>query len=217
MPESATARCHCGGVELQATFPSRFCAHCYCWSCRTAHAAGVVTWIGFKRSQVRFTKGEELLRDYESSPGVRRKFCGRCGTRMAFESEHGDWAERTGDGHWRIFGRSDDTIKVAGKRFGPAEIEEVVLMVPGVRDAAAIGVPDPVKGSALVVMVVPADGAADPADLSAAVDAAGGLPYTRTAKLMRRAIRAVYLGDDPGDLSGMDNADGLEAVAAVKP
>ncbi|HEX4781910.1 MAG TPA: GFA family protein [Usitatibacter sp.] len=93
MPESAVARCHCGGVEIEATFPSRFCAHCYCWSCRTAHAAGVVTWIGFMRSQVRFSRGEALVRDYESSPGVRRKFCGRCGTRIAFESVHDNWQD----------------------------------------------------------------------------------------------------------------------------
>ena len=92
MPE-ALARCHCGGVEVVAALPSRFCAHCYCWSCRTAHAAGVVTWIGFKRAQVRFAKGEDLVRDYESSPGVRRKFCSRCGTRLAFESAHGNWAD----------------------------------------------------------------------------------------------------------------------------
>lgn len=92
MPE-AIARCHCGGVEIAAAPPSRFCAHCYCRSCRTAHAAGVVTWIGFKRAQVRFTKGAELVRDYESSPGVRRKFCSRCGTRLAFESAHGRWAD----------------------------------------------------------------------------------------------------------------------------
>ena len=93
MPESATARCLCGGIEMVASFPSRFCAHCYCFSCRTAHAAGVVTWIGFKRAQVRFAKGEDLARDYESSPGVRRKFCGRCGTRIAFESEHNNWGD----------------------------------------------------------------------------------------------------------------------------
>ena len=92
MPDKGTARCHCGGVELEVTFPSRFCAHCYCWSCRTTHAAGVVTWIGFMREQVRFTKGESLVRDYVSSPGTRRKFCTSCGTRLAFESEHGDWA-----------------------------------------------------------------------------------------------------------------------------
>ena len=92
MPDSATARCHCGGVEMVAAFPSRFCAHCYCFSCRVTHASGVVTWIGFKRDQVRITKGAELVRDYFSSPGTRRKFCTNCGTRLAFESEHNDWA-----------------------------------------------------------------------------------------------------------------------------
>jgi hypothetical protein len=88
-----TLRCHCGGVEIAAEFPSRFVAHCYCESCRTTHAAGVVTWIGFKRSQVEIVKGRELLRDYESSPGTTRKFCGHCGTRMAFESSRGRWAD----------------------------------------------------------------------------------------------------------------------------
>lgn len=92
-PGTAIARCHCGGVEAQAAFPSRFCAHCYCRSCRTSHAAGVVTWIGFKRSQVRFTRGEDLLRAYESSPGTIRRFCTVCGTRFAFESSHGTWAD----------------------------------------------------------------------------------------------------------------------------
>jgi hypothetical protein len=89
----ATLRCHCGGVEISAAFPSRFCAHCYCWSCRTTHAAGVVTWIGFKRAQVKFVKGEDLVRNYVSSKGTTRKFCTQCGTRLAFESAHGNWAD----------------------------------------------------------------------------------------------------------------------------
>ena len=93
MSDSALARCHCGGVEIVATFPSRFCAHCYCFSCRTTHAAGVVTWIGFLRSQVRIAKGAELVRDYVSSKGTRRKFCTQCGTRLAFESEHRGWQD----------------------------------------------------------------------------------------------------------------------------
>lgn len=92
-PGTAVARCHCGGVEIVAAFPSRFCSHCYCWSCRTSHAAGVVTWIGFKRSQVSFARGADLLRDYESSRGTHRRFCGACGTRMTFESSHGPWAD----------------------------------------------------------------------------------------------------------------------------
>lgn len=87
------ARCHCGGVEMVAAFPSRFCCHCYCHSCRVTHAAGVVTWIGFKSSQVRFARGAELVRDYVSSKGTRRKFCTNCGTRLAFESGHGRWAD----------------------------------------------------------------------------------------------------------------------------
>ena len=93
MADEGIARCHCGGVEMRATFPSRFVAHCYCFSCRTTHAAGVVTWIGFKRAQVTITQGVDLIRDYVSSPGTRRRFCTRCGTRLAFESEHGAWKD----------------------------------------------------------------------------------------------------------------------------
>ena len=93
MPETGRLRCHCGGVEIEVTFPSRFCAHCYCWSCRTSHASGLVTWIGFKRPQVRFLQGEDLLSDYLSSPGTHRRFCSRCGTRMTFESEKGNWKD----------------------------------------------------------------------------------------------------------------------------
>jgi hypothetical protein len=93
MTDYAIARCHCGGVELKVQFPSRFCAHCYCESCRRTHASGVVTWAGFPRSQVTITKGQELIRDYLSSPGTHRKFCGHCGTRLMFESDRGKWAE----------------------------------------------------------------------------------------------------------------------------
>jgi hypothetical protein len=94
MPESAIARCHCGGVEITAQLPSRFVAHCYCQSCRTAHAAGSVTWIGFKRNQIAITRGEELINNYESSPNTWRKFCTQCGTRLAFESKReAQWAD----------------------------------------------------------------------------------------------------------------------------
>jgi hypothetical protein len=53
----------------------------------------VVTWIGFKRAQVTFVKGEDLVRNYVSSKGTTRKFCTQCGTRLAFESAHGNWAD----------------------------------------------------------------------------------------------------------------------------
>ena len=76
----------CGRVRLRVAFPSRFCAHCHCDSCRRAHAAGFVTWIGFRSDQVSVAAGDALLQAYESSPGTKRTFCRDCGTRMTFES-----------------------------------------------------------------------------------------------------------------------------------
>jgi acetyl-CoA synthetase len=54
---------------------------------------------------------------------------------------HGDWAAIDEDGLWYILGRSDDTIKIAGKRLGPAEVESVLVEHPAVVEAAAIGFP----------------------------------------------------------------------------
>ena len=67
---------------------------------------------------------------------------------------HGDWAAIDDDGLWYILGRSDDTIKIAGKRLGPAEVESVLVEHPAVLEAAAIGVPDELKGQALVCFCV---------------------------------------------------------------
>ena len=131
---------------------------------------------------------------------------------------HGDWAEVAADGLWYIRGRSDDTIKLAGKKLGPAEVESALVAHAAVAEAAAIGVPDELKGEALVCFVVLKPGATDSADLRAAlvqlVTAEMGkalrpkavltiaeLPKTRNAKVLRRIVRAVYLGADPGDLS----------------
>ncbi|MBK9216762.1 MAG: AMP-binding protein [Chloracidobacterium sp.] len=67
---------------------------------------------------------------------------------------HGDWAMRDKEGHWFILGRSDDTLKVAGKRVGPAEVESLLVAHPLVTEAAVIGIPDEVKGTAMVAFVV---------------------------------------------------------------
>ena len=72
---------------------------------------------------------------------------------------HGDWAEVDEAGNWFIRGRSDDTLKVAGKRVGPAEVESAAVAHPAVQEAAAIGIPHDVKGEAIVVLCVPAPGA----------------------------------------------------------
>jgi acetyl-CoA synthetase len=143
---------------------------------------------------------------------------------------HGDFASIAADGQWFLHGRSDDTIKLAGKRLGPAEVETVVVGHPAVVEAAAVGVPDPVKGEALWVFVVVAPGVvandALRAELSAmvtehlgssfrpaAVRFTTALPKTRSAKVLRRAIRSVVTGAAPGDLSGLEDPGTLDAVA----
>ena len=135
---------------------------------------------------------------------------------------HGDWARIDPDGHWFILGRSDDTLKIAGKRVGPAEVESAAVGHPAVLEAAAIGVPHEIKGEAVVVMAVLRPGTSDDdglrADIGARIAAELGkplrpetvevvtaLPKTRSGKVMRRVIRAAYLGLDPGDLSSLDD------------
>ena len=130
---------------------------------------------------------------------------------------HGDWALVDEDGFWYILGRSDDTLKIAGKRVGPAEVESAAVAHPAVSEAAAIGVPDELKGEAIVVFAVlgPGHAAGDAlrAEVAEAIVRELGrplrpkavlfvrdLPKTRNAKVMRRVIRAKYLGkSDLGD------------------
>ena len=146
---------------------------------------------------------------------------------------HGDWASIDADGEWFLHGRSDDTIKVAGKRLGPAEVESVLVAHPSVVEAAAVGIPDDVKGEALWAFVVVAPGiAADDtlrqelSDLVAerlgksfrpsAVRFTDALPKTRNAKVLRRAVRSVVVGVEPGDLSALEDPSTIEAVRAAR-
>jgi acetyl-CoA synthetase len=139
---------------------------------------------------------------------------------------HGDFASIDDSGLWYIHGRSDDTIKIAGKRTGPAEVEAALLATGVIAEAAAVGVPDPIKGSAVVCVCVPARGMTPGPELVAtlgkAVVAALGasfrpkdilwvsdLPKTRTQKIMRRLVRSVILDQPTGDLSGLANPDSL--------
>jgi acetyl-CoA synthetase len=143
---------------------------------------------------------------------------------------HGDWARVDDDGFWFVQGRSDDTLKIAGKRLGPAEVESVLVGHPAVAEAAVVGVPHAVKGEAVVGFVVlrAGQGPAETlrAELTDRVAQAVGkalrpervlfvreLPRTRSAKIMRRVIRATYLGQEPGDLSSLDNPGGVQAIA----
>ncbi|MBX3279124.1 MAG: AMP-binding protein [Acidobacteria bacterium] len=143
---------------------------------------------------------------------------------------HGDWAQVDPDGHWYILGRSDDTLKIAGKRVGPAEVESILVEHPMVVEAAVIGIPDEVKGSAMIAFCVASessqatDGLAE--ELRARIGAQLGkplrpervhfvraIPKTRNGKVMRRVIRAAYLDEDPGDLTALENPATVNMIA----
>ncbi len=142
---------------------------------------------------------------------------------------HGDFAAVDEDGLWYILGRSDDTIKVAGKRLGPAEVESILNAHPQVAESAAIGVPHAVKDNEVVAFCVLNDPQAASESLrqelvQALVHELGkplkpkeikfvrALPKTRNAKVMHRIIRATYLGESPGDLSSLENPDTVQAI-----
>lgn len=145
---------------------------------------------------------------------------------------HGDLATRREDGFWFITGRSDDTIKVSGKRIGPAEIEAAVAQHPAVAEVAAVGVPDERTGNAVVCFVVPSQADVDETELAVdlerlvtgqldktirprRVHLVDALPKTKTGKLMRRIVRAHYLGQPVGDLSSVESTDVLEGIPVL--
>jgi acetyl-CoA synthetase len=142
---------------------------------------------------------------------------------------HGDWASIDEDGDWFLHGRSDDTLNVAGKRLGPAEVESVLAEHPAVAESAAVGIPDQLKGEVIVCFAVlrpghkPSD--ALRGDLCNQVTQALGksftphgvrfvteLPKTRSGKILRRLVRRTALGEELGDLSSIENLEALEAI-----
>jgi acetyl-CoA synthetase len=143
---------------------------------------------------------------------------------------HGDWASVDEDGYWFLHGRSDDTLNIAGKRIGPAEIESAAVAHPAVSEAAAVGIPHEVKGEVAWVFCALVPGREPGDELAAEIKAAvagelgkafqpervlfvSALPKTRSAKIVRRAVRAKALGTDPGDLSSLENPETLEEIA----
>jgi acetyl-CoA synthetase len=147
---------------------------------------------------------------------------------------HGDWARIDDEGFWYIEGRSDDTLKIAGKRVGPAEVEGAAIAHPAVAEAAAIGVPHQLKGEAIVVFAVlrPGNTASEPLAKAIGetvaerlgkplrperVEFVDALPKTRNAKILRRVIRGAYLGkDDLGDLSSLEDPATVDAIRRLR-
>ena len=142
---------------------------------------------------------------------------------------HGDWASIDENGFWFLHGRSDDTIKIAGRRTGPAEIEAALIEHPAVSEAATIGVPDEIKGEDIVCFVVlkpefkPNEKLRDelkgqvikimgktlkPSDIKFVKD----LPKTRSAKIVRRLIKSAFLNKEINDLSSLENPKAIEEI-----
>jgi acetyl-CoA synthetase len=147
---------------------------------------------------------------------------------------HGDWARIDEDGAWYILGRSDDTIKLAGKRVGPAEVESAAVSHPAVVEAVAIGVPHEVKGESLVVLVVLRPDREPTEELRTEIEQAitqqlgralrpdevrftAELPRTRNGKILRRIARGAHLGQSElGDLSALENPSAVDAVRQAR-
>jgi acetyl-CoA synthetase len=141
---------------------------------------------------------------------------------------HGDWANVDEDGCWFLHGRADESMNVAGRKVGPAEIEQAILQHPAVREAAVIGIPDEIKGECPVAFVVLKEGreftpalageiirgvdrTLSPVFRPVEVRAVPALPKTQSGKIVRRLIRRQYLGEEPGDTSTVQNPEALMA------
>jgi acetyl-CoA synthetase len=197
-------------------------------------AADVVDETG---GSVRQQVGELVIR--QPWPGMARGFWGdrqryldTYWSRLPGTWVHGDWAYIASDGLWYVLGRSDDTIKVGGKRLGPAEVESILVAHPSVLESAAVGVPDELKGESVACFVVLRPGVTPSMPLAEelqdrvaealgkplrphSVHFVADLPRTRNAKILRRVVRAVYLDQDPGDLSGLENPGALDGIKAA--
>jgi acetyl-CoA synthetase len=147
--------------------------------------------------------------------------------------DHGDWAQKDADGFWFLHGRADDALNVAGRKVGPAEVEGAAMEHDAVNQAAAVGVPDDTTGTAVVLYAVLEAGETESDDLREAIrDTVGAelgkpfrprevlfvdaFPKTQSGKIIRRAIGAIYTGEDLGDMSSIENPDVLDEIEAAR-
>ena len=140
---------------------------------------------------------------------------------------HGDLASKDKDGHWYLHGRSDDTIKVSGKRIGPSELESVIVKSGKAKEVAAVGIPDERKGSKIILSIVPLENEKNLKenlfsdliikDLGKSfkpdrIIFVKDLPKTRNMKIMRRVIKSCLINEDPGDISTLLNPESVEEI-----
>ena len=141
---------------------------------------------------------------------------------------HGDLASKDKDGHWFLHGRSDDTIKVSGKRIGPSELESVIVKSGKAKEVAAVGIPDENKGSKIILSIVLLENSEEKESYfeNLVINDLGksfkpdkiifvkDLPKTRNMKIMRRVIKSCLAKEDPGDISTLLNPESVEEIRA---
>ena len=141
---------------------------------------------------------------------------------------HGDLASKDKDGHWFLHGRSDDTIKVSGKRIGPSELESVIVKSGKAKEVAAVGIPDENKGSKIILSIVLLENSEEKESYfeNLVINDLGksfkpdkiifvkDLPKTRNMKIMRRVIKSCLTKEDPGDISTLLNPESVEEIRA---
>lgn len=142
---------------------------------------------------------------------------------------HGDLVSQDEDGYWFIHGRSDDIIKISGRRIGPAEIENIIMNTDLVSECAVLGMPDKLNGHAIIVLAVPMDKSLSQEQTAVRITDAivtymgkpfrpnrilftNELPKTRNMKIVRRAIRAALLGDKLADASSLLNPASMRDI-----
>lgn len=228
-----------GGTEISGGIISSFTILPLKPTCFSAPVPGLaVDVVDETGNPVRDAVGELVIRN--AWPGMTRGFWqDRARYEEAYWSRipglwvHGDFARIDEDGFWYILGRSDDTIKVAGKRVGPAEVESAAVSHPAVQEAAAISVPHAIKGEAIVVFVVlrpeqePSEALRGEIETKItdqlgkslkpdAVKFVSDVPKTRNAKVMRRVIRARYLDLPLGDITALENPGAVEGIGTAR-
>ena len=150
-------------------------------------------------------------------------------TRFPGKYFNGDYSLKDSDGYYWLLGRADEVLKVSGHRIGTIEIEDALVSFKEVAEAAVFGKPDAVKGEGIVAFVTVKEGVSPdraltdrlkkgiretmgPILVPDEIHYVQAVPKTRSGKIMRRVIKAVYTGQLPGDISTLENEASVEEI-----
>ena len=131
------------------------------------------------------------------------------------------------DGYFWFAGRADEIIKIAAHRLGTIEVESAFLKHPAVAECGVVGRPDETRGEVISAFVLLKHGHSGSEDLRTALlqtvrhelgavavigelNFVGMLPKTRSGKIMRRVLKAVVLGRDPGDITTIEDEGSVD-------